>query len=61
MRGHGTAYSDYQVHVIEPKWVTIVFPAGYEIRDRDYRLVGVQSPHRDPLRAAMHQTSRFYR
>jgi hypothetical protein len=41
--------------------VTIVFPAGYEIRDRDYRLVGVQSPPRDALRAAMHATSRFYR
>jgi len=53
------SYSDYAL--IEPDRVTVVFPAGYEIRDRSYRLVANPTLPRDGLRAAMHEMSRFYR
>jgi membrane-anchored protein YejM (alkaline phosphatase superfamily) len=53
------SYSDYAL--IEPDRVTVVFPAGYEIRDRSYRLVANPTLPRDDLRAAMHEMSRFYR
>ena len=36
-------------------------PAGYEIRDRSYRLVPNATLPRDALRAAMREMSRFYR
>jgi hypothetical protein len=41
--------------------VTIVYPAGYEIRDRDYRLVRHPTIPREVVRAALHEMSRFYR
>jgi len=47
--------------VIEPDRVTVVFPSGYEIRDRSYRLVPNPMLPRDSLRAAMHEMGRFYR
>jgi len=47
--------------VIEPERVTIVFPASYEVRDRDYRLVAHPTLFRDGLRAAQKEMSRFYR
>jgi uncharacterized protein len=47
--------------VVEPERVTVVFPAGYEVRGRDYRLARTQTPPRDALRAAMQEMSRFYR
>jgi len=54
-----TSYREFAV--IEPERVTVVFPAGYEIRDRDYRLVRNPTLPRDGLRAAMQEMSRFYR
>ena len=39
------SYTEFAL--IEPDRVTIVYPAGYEIRDRDYRLI----PHADARRA----------
>jgi len=55
----GASYSDYAL--IEPDRVTVVFPAGYEIRDRNYRLVPNPTLPRAGLRAALHEMSRFYR
>jgi hypothetical protein len=53
------SYADYAL--IEPERVTIVFPAGYEIRDRDYRLIEHPMLPRESLRAALREMSRFYR
>jgi membrane-anchored protein YejM (alkaline phosphatase superfamily) len=53
------SYADYAL--IEPERVTIVYPAGYEIRDRDYRLVRNPTIPREVVRAALHEMSRFYR
>jgi hypothetical protein len=47
--------------VIEPTQVTVVIPAGYEIRDRSYRLISNPTIPRDSLRAALREMSRFYR
>jgi membrane-anchored protein YejM (alkaline phosphatase superfamily) len=52
-------YDDYAL--IEPERVTIVYPAGYEIRDRDYRLVRNPTIPLDVVRAALHEMGRFYR
>jgi membrane-anchored protein YejM (alkaline phosphatase superfamily) len=52
------SYADYAL--IEPERVTIVYPAGYEIRDRDYRLIEHPTLPRDSLRAALGEMSRFY-
>jgi len=41
--------------------VTVVFPAGYEVRGPGYRLARSQAPPRDAMRAAMLEMSRFYR
>ena len=46
---------------MEPERVTIVYPAGYEIRDRDYRLVPYPALPRDGLRAAQKEMGRFFR
>jgi len=53
------SYAD--VASIEPDRVTVVFLSGYEIRDRNYRLVPNPTLPRDGLRAAMHEMGRFYR
>jgi hypothetical protein len=53
------SYREYAV--VEPERVTVIFPAGYEVRGRDYQLARVQTPPRDALRAAMLEMSRFYR
>ena len=53
------SYSEFAL--IEPERVTIVFPASYEIRDRDYRLVARPTLPRDGLRAAQQEMSRFFR
>jgi membrane-anchored protein YejM (alkaline phosphatase superfamily) len=53
------SYREYAV--VEPERVTVVFPAGYEVRGRDYQLARTQTPPRDALRAAMLEISRFYR
>jgi membrane-anchored protein YejM (alkaline phosphatase superfamily) len=53
------SYADYAL--IEPERVTIVYPAGYEIRDGEYRLVRNPTIPRDVVRAALHEMSRFYR
>jgi len=53
------SYSDFAL--IEPERVTIVYPASYEIRDRDYRLVAHPMLPRDSLRAAQREMSRFFR
>jgi uncharacterized protein len=53
------SYSEFAL--IEPERVTILFPASYEIRDRDYRLVARPTPPRDGLRAAQKEMSRFFR
>jgi len=47
--------------LIEPDRVTVVFPSGYEIRDRNYRLVSNPTFPRESLRAAGHKMRRFYR
>jgi membrane-anchored protein YejM (alkaline phosphatase superfamily) len=49
------------VALIEPERVIVVFPSGYEIRDRHYRLVPRPTLPRDVVRAAMHEMRRFYR
>ena len=53
------SYSEFAL--IEPERVTIVYPASYEIRDRDYRLVTHPTLPREDLRAAQKEMSRFYR
>jgi uncharacterized protein len=53
------SYREYAV--VEPERVTVIFPAGYEVRGQDYRLARTQSPPREALRAAMQEMSRFYR
>ena len=53
------SYSNFAL--IEPEQVTIVHPAGYEIRDRHYRLIRSPMLPRDSLRAAMREMGRFYR
>jgi membrane-anchored protein YejM (alkaline phosphatase superfamily) len=53
------SYADFAL--IEPDRVTVVFPSGYEIRDRNYRLLPNPTLPRDGLRAAMHEMGRFYR
>ncbi len=53
------SYREYAV--VEPERVTVVFPAGYEVRGQDYRLAPSQRPPREALRAAMLEMSRFYR
>ena len=53
------SYRDFAV--IEPTQVTVVIPAGYEIRDRSYRLISNPTIPRDSLRAALREMSRFYR
>ena len=47
--------------VVEPERVTVVFPAGFEVRGPGYRLARTQTPPREALRAAMQEMSRFYR
>ena len=54
-----TSYSDFAL--IEPERVTVVYPAGYEIRDQNYRLVPNPKLSRDVVRAALREMSRFYR
>ena len=53
------SYSDFAL--IEPERVTVVYPAGYEIRDQNYRLVRNPKLSRDVVRAALHEMGRFYR
>ena len=54
--------ASYREHaVVEPARVTVIFQAGYEVRDQDYRLVPNQTPPRDALRAAMQEMNRFLR
>jgi membrane-anchored protein YejM (alkaline phosphatase superfamily) len=47
--------------VVEPERVTVIFPAGFEVRGLDYRLLPTQVPPRDAVRAAMQEMSRFYK
>ena len=53
------SYSEFAL--LEPERVTIVYPASYEIRDRDYRLVAHPTFPHDGLRAAQQEMSRFFR
>jgi hypothetical protein len=53
------SYREYAV--VEPGRVTVVFPSGYEVRGRNYRLEPSQAPPRATMRAAMLEMSRFYR
>jgi membrane-anchored protein YejM (alkaline phosphatase superfamily) len=55
------AHSHNDFALIEPNQITIVYPSGYEIRDRNYRLVPNPQLSRDHLRAAMQEVRRFYR
>jgi len=41
--------------------VTVVYPASYEIRDREYRLVAHPTFPRAGLGAAQQEMSRFFR
>jgi membrane-anchored protein YejM (alkaline phosphatase superfamily) len=47
--------------LIEPDRVTVVLPASYEIRDRNYRLASHPALPRDSLQAAQQEMRRFYR
>ena len=47
--------------VVEPERVTVVFPAAYEVRGLDYRLLRSQTPPREALRPALQEMSRFYK
>ena len=53
------SYSEFAL--LEPDRVTIVYPASYEIRDRDYRLNPHPSPPREALLEAQKEMGRFYR
>jgi membrane-anchored protein YejM (alkaline phosphatase superfamily) len=53
------SYSPFAL--VEPDRMTIVYPASYEIRDRNYRLVPNPTLPRDRVRAALHEMRRFYR
>jgi uncharacterized protein len=55
------AVSHADFALIEPDRVTVVLPASYEIRDRDYRLASTPALPRDGLRAAQQEMRRFYR
>jgi uncharacterized protein len=51
--------TDYAL--IEPEQVIIVYASGYEVRDRNYRLVRDPVLPRDDLRRALREMARFYR
>jgi membrane-anchored protein YejM (alkaline phosphatase superfamily) len=53
------SYRDFAL--VDPERVTLVLPAGYEIRDRTYRLATHPTLPRDALRSAVQEMSRFYR
>jgi hypothetical protein len=53
------SYSEFAL--LEPDRVTIVYPASYEIRDREYRLIPHPIPPRDALLEAQKEMGRFYR
>jgi uncharacterized protein len=53
------SYNEFAL--LEPDRVTIVYPASYEIRDRDYRLIPHPTPPRDALLSAQKEMGRFYR
>lgn len=53
------SYNEFAL--LEPDRVTIVYPASYEIRDRDYRLMRNPTPPREALLGAQKEMSRFYR
>ena len=55
----GASHHDFAV--VEPGRVTIIRPNGYEIRDRDYRLVQNPQLPAASLRAALEEMRRFYR
>ena len=55
----GASHHDFAL--IEPERVTIVRPNGYEIRDRNYRLVQNPQLPSAGLRAALQEMRRFYR
>ena len=52
-------YSEFAL--IEPERVTVVYSAGYEIRDQNYRLVRNPRLSSDVMGAALHEMGRFYR
>ncbi|HKW95353.1 MAG TPA: DUF3413 domain-containing protein [Methylomirabilota bacterium] len=54
-----SSYADFAL--IEPGRVTVVYPAGYEVRDERYRLMAHPTLPRESLRAAQREMSRFYR
>ncbi len=54
-----SSYADFAL--IEPERVTVVYPAGYEVRDGRYRLMPNPTLPRVGLRAAQREMSRFYR
>jgi len=54
--------SYYNYAVLEPDQVTVTYPDGrFEVRDRDYRIVGQPVVHGDVLEEALIENSRFYR
>lgn len=46
--------------LLQPDQVTVVYPAGYEVRDREYRLIPRPTFPQDALRAALREMRRFY-
>ena len=52
------SYTDFAL--LQPDQVTIVYPAGYEVRDRRYRLIPRPTFPEDGLRAALREMRRFY-
>ena len=53
------SYTEFAL--LEPDRVTIVYPAYYEIRGRDYHLIPRATPPRDALLSAQKEMGRFYR
>lgn len=53
------SYTEFAL--LEPDRVTIVYPAYYEIRGRDYRLIPRATPSREALLSAQKEMGRFYR
>jgi membrane-anchored protein YejM (alkaline phosphatase superfamily) len=53
------SYTEFAL--LEPERVTIVYPAYYEIRGRDYHLIPRAIPPRDALLSAQKEMGRFYR
>ena len=59
-QGAGSSRPLQRLRLARARPVTVVLPGGYEIRDRNYRLLPSNVPPRRPA-GRVHEMSRFYR